>query len=82
MFRANRMLERETSATVPAVHGNIVPTQMQSPGTEGTVRFDPIFHNPFNDCFQGCFQLRKTVPKQQAQVNALGAIVELALVNG
>src|SRR6266550_8565388 len=50
----------------PAVHRNIVPAQMQSTRTEGTVRFDPVFQNPFCDRFQRHFQLRELVPKQEA----------------
>ena len=45
-------------------------------------RLDPFFQNLLQRLFQGCFQLRESVPKQQTQVDALGAIVELTLVNG
>ena len=55
---------------------------MQPPGTERSIRFYPFFQNSFNNFFQRCFQLRKTIAQQQTQVDALGAIIELALVNG
>src|SRR5882724_9397528 len=54
---------------------------MQAAGTKGTIRFDPVFQNSFNNCFQRCFQLRKPPPKQQTQVDALGTIVKLTLVD-
>src|SRR5437868_6534132 len=55
---------------------------MQPTGAERTVRLNPIPQDPFNHGFQRGVQWRKTIPQQQAQVDALRAIVKLAFVNG
>src|SRR5438270_12274706 len=64
------------------MHGNVVPTPIQTTGAERTIRLDPILSNPFNDRSQRCFQLREAVAQQKAQIDALSAIIKLTLVNG
>ena len=49
----------------PAVHRDVVPTQMQPAGAERAVGLDPIFQNPRDHRFQRRSQLRKTVAQQQ-----------------
>src|SRR6266404_8399055 len=64
------------------MHRNIIPTEMQSARAERPVRLDPFIQNSFDDGGQCRVQLWKTVTQQQAQIDALSAIVKLALVNG
>src|ERR1700736_3333851 len=78
-------MKREASKHLrlaPAVHGNIVPAEEQTAGTEGAVGLDPVLQNSSNNGIERCFQLRKTIAQQQTQIDALSAIVELAFVNG
>ena len=63
------------------MHGDVVPTEMQTARAEGTVRLDPVLKNSRDHGFELCFQLREAAAQQQAQIDALSAIVKLALVN-
>src|SRR5438874_12565777 len=50
-------IKREASKHLrltPAVHGNIVPPDMEPTRAEGTIRLDPILHNFTKNSFQRC----------------------------
>src|SRR6266436_2455711 len=64
------------------MHRNIIPTQMQSARAERPVRLDPFIQNSFDDGGQCRVQLWKTVTQQQAQIDALCAVIKFAFVNG
>ena len=66
----------------PAMHGNVVPAEVQLPGSERSIGLCPCFENVSDYLLQGCLQLGETIAQQQTQVNALGAVVKLAFVNG
>jgi hypothetical protein len=55
---------------------------MEPAGPEGAVGFDPVVHDALHDDFQLLAQLRKSIPQQEAEIDALGAVVQLPLVNG
>src|SRR5712691_198659 len=64
------------------MHWNVVPAEMKPARPKGTVRLNPVSQNPGHDRLQFRFQLWKTVAQEQTQIDALGAVVKLALVNG
>src|SRR5438477_12385454 len=64
------------------MHGNVVPTPIQTTGAEGTVRLYPLVQTSLNHCLQCSFQLREPISKEQAKIDAFCAIIKLALVNG
>src|SRR5882724_10715889 len=55
---------------------------MQPARSEGTVALDPILQDFSNNGLQSLLQLWKMVAQQQAQIDALGAVVKFSLVNG
>src|SRR5438445_4911631 len=63
------------------MHRDIVPTQVQTAGTERTVGFDPVVQDSADDCFEGFVQPRKTIAEQEAQINALRAVIKLASID-
>src|SRR5207302_10539348 len=69
-----------TAAAPPAIYTLSLHDAL--PISKGAVRVDPILQNSINHGLQRSFQLRKTIAQQQAQVDALSAVVKLALVNG
>jgi hypothetical protein len=55
---------------------------MKAARPEGSIMPDPLIKNIGDDSFQSLVQLRETVPQQQTQIDALGAVVKLSFVNG
>src|SRR4026209_2856351 len=85
MFRSLAEIKGEASKHLrlsPAMHGDIVPAQVQLTRAKGTVRLDPVPQNSCNHRLQCRFQLREAVTQKETQVNALSIIVKFTLVNG
>ena len=83
MFRANRMRElRNICACPQRCMGTLSQPRCSFRERNDPSRLHPCFQNVSDDLLQGCFQLRETIAQKQTKVDALGAVVELALVNG
>ena len=65
----------------PAVHRHVVPAGQQLARSKRAVGLDPVAQDAADDGVERRLELRKAIPEQQAQIDALGAVVELALVD-
>src|SRR6266446_4883512 len=78
-------IERKASEHLrlaPAMHRNIIPAEVKLARPKRTVSLDPILQNVSNNGLQGLLQFWKTVAQQEAQIDALGVVVQFSLVNG